>query len=44
MVRGWSAMCEEVVISWVRDPRGVPREELLTLLAAALPASLPPAG
>lgn len=44
MVRGWSAMCEEVVISWVRDPRGVPRDELLTLLAAALPASLPPAG
>lgn len=37
MVRGWSAMVEDVVISWVRDDRGVSREELLTMLAAALP-------
>src|SRR4051794_4437344 len=46
MVRGWSAMCEEVVLSWVRDPRGVPREDLLALLSAALPGVLPaaPAG
>ncbi|NUR08483.1 MAG: TetR/AcrR family transcriptional regulator [Nocardioidaceae bacterium] len=41
MVRGWSSMCEEVVISWVRDPHDVSREELLTLLAAALPGVLP---
>lgn len=40
MVRGWSAMTEEVVMSWVRDNRGVPKEELLVLLAAALPAVL----
>jgi AcrR family transcriptional regulator len=40
MVRGWSAMTEEVVMSWVRDTRGVPKEELLVLLAAALPAVL----
>jgi AcrR family transcriptional regulator len=40
MVRGWSAMAEDVVISWVRDACGVPREELLTMLAAALPGVL----
>jgi AcrR family transcriptional regulator len=40
MVRGWSAMAEDVVISWVRDPRGVGREDLLTMLAAALPGAL----
>ena len=38
MVRGWSAMAEDVVISWVRDGRGVSRDDLLTMLAAALPA------
>jgi AcrR family transcriptional regulator len=41
MVRGWSAMCEEVVLSWVRDPRGVAREDMLVLLTAALPGVLP---
>jgi AcrR family transcriptional regulator len=40
MVRGWSAMAEDVVIAWVRDDRGVPREDLLTMLAAALPGVL----
>lgn len=40
MVRGWSAMAEDVVISWVRDHRDVSREELLTMLAAALPGAL----
>ena len=40
MVRGWSAMAEDVVIAWVRDDRGVSREDLLTLLAAALPGVL----
>jgi len=40
MVRGWSAMAEDVVISWVRDPRGVSRDDLLTMLAAALPGVL----
>ncbi len=40
MVRGWSAMVEDVVISWVRDPRGVSRDDLLTMLAAALPGVL----
>ena len=40
MVRGWSAMAEDVVISWVRDPRGVSRDDLLTMLTAALPGVL----
>jgi AcrR family transcriptional regulator len=40
MVRGWSAMAEDVVISWVREPGGVGREDLLTMLAAALPGVL----
>ena len=40
MVRGWSAMAEDVVIAWVRDPGGVAREDLLTMLAAALPGAL----
>jgi AcrR family transcriptional regulator len=40
MVRGWSAMAEEVVLSWVRDDRGISKDELLVMLAAALPAML----
>src|SRR6187200_940309 len=40
MVRGWSALVEDVVIAWVRDPGGVAREEVLTMLAAALPGVL----
>lgn len=38
MVRGWSALTEEVVISWVRSPAGVSREELLQRLAHGLVA------
>jgi AcrR family transcriptional regulator len=38
VVRGWSAMTEELVLSWVADPRGVTRDDLLTILAASLPA------
>ena len=38
MVRGWSAMTEDLVLSWVRDPEGVTRERLLGALAASLPA------
>jgi AcrR family transcriptional regulator len=40
MVRGWSALAEEVVLSWVRDPGGVSRSDLLHLLATALPGTL----
>ena len=42
IVRGWSTFTEEVVLDWVRDPRGITREELLTTLAASLPAVLAP--
>lgn len=38
VVRGWSAMVEELVLSWIADPGGVTREELLGIMAASLPA------
>jgi AcrR family transcriptional regulator len=37
LVRGWSALVEETVMSWLEDPAGLSREELLTLLTGALP-------
>jgi AcrR family transcriptional regulator len=40
MVRGWSAMAEDVVLAWVRDPQGVSKTELLSTVAAALPGVL----
>jgi AcrR family transcriptional regulator len=40
MVRGWSCMVEEVVLSWAREDRGVAKEDLLGMLAAALPGVL----
>ncbi|MEO6501483.1 MAG: TetR/AcrR family transcriptional regulator [Jatrophihabitantaceae bacterium] len=39
LARGWAAMVEEAVLSWVADPQ-LPREELLRVLAATLPAVL----
>lgn len=42
VVRGWSAFVEEVVVEWVRDPRGVTRTELLETLGASLPGLLAP--
>ncbi|HEY3016973.1 MAG TPA: TetR/AcrR family transcriptional regulator, partial [Nocardioides sp.] len=38
MVRGWSALTEEVVLSWIDDPRGLDREQLLSALALSLSA------
>ena len=38
VVRGWSAMVEELVLSWIDDPGGLTREQLVDLLSAALPA------
>jgi AcrR family transcriptional regulator len=43
-VRGWVAFCEEVVISWLRSDRRPPRDELLALLADALPGVVLSAG
>ncbi|MGN6129715.1 MAG: TetR/AcrR family transcriptional regulator [Nocardioidaceae bacterium] len=40
MVRGWSALAEEVVLSWVGEDRGVSKQQLLGMLAAALPGAL----
>src|ERR1700709_400531 len=44
MVRGWSAMTEAVVISWVRDEQAgrtkVSRAQLLAMVAGALPGVL----
>jgi AcrR family transcriptional regulator len=42
VVRGWAALTEEVVLDWVRDPRGISREELLVILAGSLPGVLAP--
>ena len=38
VVRGWSAMVEELVLSWIADPGGITREQLLEIMAASLPA------
>ena len=31
-------MVEELVLSWIADPRGITRDELLGIMAASLPA------
>jgi AcrR family transcriptional regulator len=38
IVRGWAAMTEELVLTWVLDPTGVTHEELLAVIATSLPA------
>ena len=38
VVRGWSAMAEELVLTWKVEPNGVSREELIAIVAGALPA------
>jgi AcrR family transcriptional regulator len=40
LVRGWSSFVEEVVVEWVRDHRGLSRDELLALLSGSLPGIL----
>jgi AcrR family transcriptional regulator len=42
LVRGWSAMTEEVVLSWASHPGGVTKGQLLAMVAAALPGVLTP--
>jgi AcrR family transcriptional regulator len=44
VVRGWSAMAEELVIAWGRDEAGVTRQELLDIIAGSLPALVGVAG
>lgn len=46
IVRGWTAMTEEMVIAWRTDPGDVTRDGLLAIVAGALPVlveGLPPA-
>jgi AcrR family transcriptional regulator len=38
LMRGWGAMTEDLVLSWLVDPTGVTREELLAMMAQSLPA------
>ena len=38
VVRGWTAMTEELVLSWIADPDGVTRDQLIAILVASLPA------
>ena len=38
VVRGWTAMTEELVLSWIADPNGVTRDQLVAILVASLPA------
>ncbi|WGL51806.1 TetR/AcrR family transcriptional regulator [Nocardioides sp. BP30] len=38
LVRAWAAFAEELVLSWVADPGGVGREQVVQLLAGSLPA------
>lgn len=38
LVRGWSAMSEELVLAWHAHPTGVSRDELIAIMATSLPA------
>ncbi|WP_193605030.1 TetR/AcrR family transcriptional regulator [Nocardioides dongkuii] len=38
VVRGWSAMAEELVLTWKVEPNGVSREDLIAIVAGSLPA------
>jgi AcrR family transcriptional regulator len=38
VVRGWSSLVEEMVLSWLEHPESMSRERLLRLLTGALPA------
>jgi AcrR family transcriptional regulator len=40
LVRGWAALTEEVVVEWVRDDRGLTRDDLLATITSSLPAVL----
>jgi len=38
VVRGWSALVEDLLLSWLEDDRGLTRQELVAMMAAALPS------
>ncbi|MBZ5737604.1 TetR/AcrR family transcriptional regulator [Nocardioides mangrovi] len=38
VVRAWSAMAEDAVLTWIDDPHGMTQEDLIGFLVASLPA------
>ncbi|MGI8645247.1 MAG: TetR/AcrR family transcriptional regulator [Nocardioides sp.] len=38
VVRGWTALVEELTLSWAVDPHGISRADLLDVIAGSLPA------
>lgn len=40
IARAWACFCEDLVLTWVADPDQATREELLTAMVDALPATL----
>ena len=40
MVRGWSSLAEELVLSWAEDPTSMTREQLIAALAGSLIGAL----
>ena len=38
VARGWAAMCEQLVLEWVKEPGAVSRAELLSVMAVSFPA------
>lgn len=38
LVKAWSALAEDLVLSWKAEPRGLTRDQLVELLAGSLPA------
>ena len=38
VVRAWSAMAEDLVLSWIEDPHGLGQDDLVSFLVASLPA------
>ena len=38
VVRGWSALVEDMLLSWLDDSRGLSRAQLVEMMAVALPS------
>ncbi|KQW49492.1 TetR family transcriptional regulator [Nocardioides sp. Root1257] len=38
VVRGWSAMTEELVLAWIDDPHDIGRDDLVAIIVESLPA------
>jgi hypothetical protein len=38
VVRGWSALVEDMLLSWLDDDRGLSRAQLVEMMAVALPS------